>query len=265
LAIALPAGTVEKALNGLEALYRRGIRYPIPHAGAELDMTSAFPLSYSGLDQLEEIRGKDNRILLGVTGGVASGKTTVVRMLEQLGAPVIDFDLLSRDVVEPGKPAWKEIVAYFGEQVLLEDRTLDRKKLSEVVFRDMEKRKKLEGFIHPRVFEEFIRLVKEVTSKDPNVIIQVDVPLMIEINLQYVFHKVLLVYMPEEMQIERLIKRDRISQEMARNMIRSQLPIEEKKGYADFIVDNSGTLEETRRQVEEIWGKLKEIQRDRSA
>jgi len=265
LAIALPAGMVEKALNGLEALYRRGIRYPIPHAGAELDMTSAFPLSYSGLDQLEEIRGKDNRILLGVTGGVASGKTTVVRMLEQLGAPVIDFDLLSRNVVEPGKTAWKEIVAYFGEQVLLEDRTLDRKKLSEVVFRDMEKRKKLEGFIHPRVFEEFIRLVKEVTSKDPNAIIQVDVPLMIEINLQYVFHKVLLVYMPEEMQIERLIKRDPISQDMARNMIRSQLPIEEKRGYADFIVDNSGTLEETRRQVEEIWGKLKEIQRDRSA
>ncbi len=265
LAIALPAGTVEKALNGLEALYRRGIRYPIPHAGAELDMTSAFPLSYSGLDQLEKIRGKDNRILLGVTGGVASGKTTVVRMLEQLGAPVVDFDLLSRDVVEPGKPAWKEIVAYFGEQVLLEDRTLDRKKLSEVVFRDMEKRKKLEGFIHPRVFEEFIRLVKEYASKEPDVIIQVDVPLMIEINLQYVFHKVLLVYMPEEMQIERLIKRDRISEEMARNMIRSQLPIEEKRGYADFIVDNSGTLEETRKQVEEIWGKLKEIQRDRSA
>jgi dephospho-CoA kinase len=265
LAIALPAGTMEKALKGLEALYRRGIRYPISHAGAELDMTSAFPISYSGLDQLEEIRGKDNRILLGVTGGVASGKTTVVRMLEQLGAPVIDFDLLSRKVVEPGKPAWKEIVAYFGEQVLLEDRTLDRKKLSDIVFRDMEKRKKLEGFIHPRIFEEFIRLVKEITSKDPDAIIQVDVPLMIEMNLQYIFHKILLVYMPEEMQVERLMKRDRISEETARNMIRSQLPIEEKRGYADFIVDNSGTLEETRRQVEEIWKKLKEIQKNRSA
>jgi dephospho-CoA kinase len=200
-----------------------------------------------------------------VTGGVASGKTTVVRMLEELGAPVIDFDLLSRKVVEPGKPAWKEIIAYFGEQVLLEDRTLDRKKLSEVVFGDMEKRKKMEGFIHPRVFEEFIKLVKEVTSKDPHAIIQVDVPLMIEINLQYVFHKILLVYVPETMQVERLMKRDRISEEMAKNMIRSQLPIEEKKGYADFIVDNSGTLEDTRKQVVEIWGKLKEIQRDRSA
>jgi dephospho-CoA kinase len=265
LAIALPAGTMEKALSGLEALYRRGIRYPISHAGAELEMTSAFPVSYSRLDQLEELRGKDNRILLGVTGGVASGKTTVVRILEELGAPVIDFDLLSRKVVEPGQPAWKEIVAYFGEQVLLEDRTLDRKKLSEVVFRDTEKRKKLEGFIHPRVFGEFIKLVKELTSKDPDAIIQVDVPLMIEINLQYVFHKILLVYMPETMQVERLMMRDRISEEMARNMIRSQLSIEEKKGYADFIVDNSGTLENTRKQVQKIWGKLKEIQRNRSA
>jgi dephospho-CoA kinase len=214
---------------------------------------------------LEELRGKDNRILLGVTGGVASGKTTVVRMLEELGAPVIDFDLLSRKVVEPGQPAWKEIIAYFGEQVLLEDKTLDRKKLSEVVFRDREKRKKLEEFIHPRVFEEFIKLVKEITSKDPSAIIQVDVPLMIEINLQYVFHKILLVYMPETMQVERLMMRDRISEEMARNMIRSQLSIEEKKGYADFIVDNSGTLENTRKQVQKIWGKLKEIQRNRSA
>jgi dephospho-CoA kinase len=228
-------------------------------------MTSTFPVFHLGPDQLQEIRGKDNRILLGVTGGVASGKTTVTSMLEQLGAPLIDFDLLSRWVVEPGKPAWKEIVACFGEQVLLEDGTLDRKKLSEVVFRDREERRKLERFIHPRVFEEFIQLVKEVTSKDPNAIIQVDVPLMIEMNLQYLFHKILLVYMSEEMQVERLIKRDRISEEMARNMIRAQLPIEEKRGYADFIVDNSGTPEETRRQVLKIWEKLKEIQRDRSA
>ncbi len=265
LAIALPAGMMEKALRGLETLYRRGIRYPISHAGAELDVTSAFPISYSGLNQLEEIRGKDNRILLGVTGGVATGKTTVVQMFEQLGTPLIDFDLLSRWVVKPGKPAWKEIVAYFGEQVLLEDRTLNRKKLSEIVFRDTEKRKKLEEFIHPRIQEEFVKLVKEYTAKNPDAIIQVDVPLMIEVNLQYLFHKILLVYMPEEMQIERLMKRDQISHEMARNIIRAQLPIEEKRGYADFIVDNSGTLEETRRQVDEIWKKLKEIQRGRSA
>ena len=260
LVMALPAAMMEKALKGMEALYKKGIRYPISHAGAELDVTHAFPMSYGGMKQLEEIRGKDNRILLGVTGGIASGKTAVARMLEELGAPIIDFDVLSRVVVEPGKPAWEEIVAYFGEQVLQPDKALDRKKLSEIVFRDFEKRKKLESFIHPRIHDEFVRLVKDLTAKDPAVIIQVDIPLLIESNLQYLFHKILLVYIPKEMQVDRLMKRDQITREMATNILNSQLPIEEKRGYADFIVDNSGSLEQTRKQVEAIWQKLKEIQ-----
>jgi dephospho-CoA kinase len=210
-----------------------------------------------------EIRGKGNPILLGVTGGIASGKTTVARMLEQLGARLIDFDLLSRVVVEPGKPAWKDIIAYFGERVLLQDKTLDRKKIAEIVFRDSEKRKKLESFVHPRIYEEFRRFVKEYDTKDFNIIIQVVVPLLLEGNLQHLFHKILLVYIPEEMQIERVMKRDRISREMALNMLRSQFPIEEKRSYADFIVDNSGSLEETKRQVEEVWEKLKKIQKEK--
>jgi dephospho-CoA kinase len=259
LVMALPAGMMEKALRGLEALYKRGIRYPISHAGAELDVTYAFPMSYSGMKQLEEIRGKDNRILLGVTGGIASGKTAVARMLEELGAPIIDFDVLSRVVVEPGKPAWKEIVGYFGEQVLQEDKNLDRKKLSEIVFRDSEKRKKLESFIHPRIFDEFTRLVKEFAARDPEAIIQAVVPLLYEVNLQYLFHKVLLVYTPVEIQVERLMKRDGISREMAVNILSSQLPLEEKRSYADFIVDNSGSLEETQKQVQGIWEKLKKF------
>jgi len=212
---------------------------------------------------LEKIRGEGHRVLLGVTGGIASGKTVVARMLEEMGAPVIDFDLLSRVVVEPGKPAWKDIVGYFGEQVLLSDKTLDRKKLSEIVFRDPEKRKKLEGFTHPKIYEEFVRRVREYAAKDPEVIIQAVVPLLIEANLQSIFHKILLVYIPEEMQIKRLMERDHISREMARDILAAQLPIEEKKAYADFIIDNSGTLEETRRQVEEVWRRLKEFQRQK--
>jgi len=262
LVMALPAGMMEKAVRGLEALYKRGIRYPISHAGAELDVTYAFPMSYSGMKQLEEIRGKDNRVLLGVTGGIASGKTAVARMLEELGAPIIDFDVLSRVVVEPGKSAWKEIVAYFGEQVLQEDKTLDRKKLSEIVFRDLEKRKKLESFIHPGIFGEFTRLVKEFAAQDAGGIIQAVVPLLYEVNLQYLFHKILLVYTPEEIQIERLMKRDGISREMAVNILSSQLPLEEKRSYADFIVDNSGSLEETKKQVQEIWEKLKKFSKE---
>jgi dephospho-CoA kinase len=208
---------------------------------------------------MEEIRGGDGRILLGVTGGIASGKSTVARMLEQYGARLIDFDILSRVVVETGKPAWRDITAYFGEQVLLQDKTLDRKKLAEIVFRNSEKRKKLESFIHPRIYDEFRRLVKEYAAKDSNIVIQVVVPLLIEGNLQHLFHKILLVYIPEEMQIERMMRRDRVSREMAVNMLSSQLPIEEKRGYADFIIDNSGPLKETKRQVEEVWEKLKNL------
>jgi len=263
LVMALPAEMMEKALRGMEALYKKGIRYPISHAGAELDITQGFPAAYGGMKQVGDIRGRDNRLLLGVTGGIASGKTTVARMLEELGAPIIDFDGLSRLVVEPGKPAWNDIRDYFGEQVLQEDKALDRKKLAEIVFRDPEKRKKLEGFTHPRIYDEFSRLVKEFTQEDPNAIIPVVIPLLIEANLQYLFHKLLLVYVPPEEQIHRLMERDHISREMAQNILAAQLPIDEKKAYADFIVDNSGSLEETKRQVGEVWQKLKKIQEER--
>ena len=211
--------------------------------------------------QIEAIRGKDRRVLLGVTGGIASGKSTVARILKELGAHVIDFDVLSRVVVEPGKPAWNDIVAFFGEQVLNADKTLDRKKISAVVFRDAEKRKRLEGYIHPRIYEEFTRQVKELTTKDPQVIIQAVVPLLIEVNLQHLFDKILVVYVPEEIQIQRLMERDRISRETARNILSAQLSIEEKKGYADYLVDNSGPHENTEKQVQEIWRKLKEYQK----
>jgi len=260
LVMAIPAGMMEKALQGMEALYRRGIRYPISFAGAEKDLTTAFPMSYGELNELETLRGKDNRLLLGVTGGIATGKTVVSEMLEEMGAPIIDFDIIARQVVEPGKPALEEIVVYFGEQVLQEDGNLDRKKISDIVFRDIEKRKKLEGFTHPRISEEFIRQVNEITNSDPDAIIQVAVPLLIELNLQYRFHKILVVYAPREMQIERLMKRDGITREAAANMLKAQLPIDKKVEYADFVIHNEGSLEETRKQVKDLWELLKKIQ-----
>lgn len=260
MVMAMPAGMMEKALQGMEALYRRGIRYPISFAGAERDLTTAFPMSYGELNELETLRGKDNRLLLGVTGGIATGKTVVSKMLEEIGAPIIDFDVIARQVVEPDKPAWQEIVAYFGKQVLQEDRNLDRKKLSDIVFRDLEKRKKLESFTHPRINEEFVRQVDEITDKNPDAIIQVVIPLLIELNLQYRFHKILVVYAPEEMQIERLMKRDGITREAAANILKAQLPIDEKIGYADFVIHNKGSLEEAKKQVEELWESLKKIQ-----
>jgi dephospho-CoA kinase len=263
MVMAIPAEMMDKALNGMEALYRRGIRYPISYAGAETDVAHAFPAAYGAENMINKLRGNDNRLLLGVTGSIATGKTTVAGMLEERGARTIDFDVLSRVVVEPDKPAWTDIVAFFGEQILADDRSLDRTKLREIVFQDLEKKKKLESFQHPRIFEEFIKQVEQYAGEDPNVIIQAVVPLLIEVNMQSLFHNVLMVFASEEEQKKRLMKRDGSSEEMAMNMIRSQLSVDEKKGYCDLVIDNSGSPEQTRNQVEKLWKKLKKIQKER--
>jgi dephospho-CoA kinase len=263
LVMAIPVELMDKALNGMEALYRRGIRYPISYAGAETDVAHAFPAAYGAEDMINKLRGGDNRLLIGVTGSIATGKSTVAGMLEELGARTIDFDVLSRVVVEPDKPAWQDIVAYFGEQILADDRTLDRNKLREIVFQDLEKKKKLESFQHPRIYEEFIKQVEQYASEDPDVIIQAVIPLLIEVNMQSFFHNLIMVYASEGKQKKRLMKRDGSSEEMAMNMIRSQLSADEKKGYCDLVIDNSGSLEQTRKQVQKLWQKLKKIQGER--
>ena len=210
------------------------------------------------------IKGEHNHLLLGVTGGIASGKTVVAKMLEELGAPLIDFDVLARQVVKPGKPAFTLIVDYFGREVLQGDGTLDRKKLSKIVFQDTEKRNQMEGFTHPPIYEAFLKRVKAITEKAPEAIIQAVVPLLIEKNLQSIFDKVLVVYVPEEQQIERLVERDGISRKEAAHMLKAQLPINEKLAYADFVVHNKGSMEGTRKQVEEVWLELKRLQGEKA-
>jgi len=214
---------------------------------------------------LESIRGQDSRLLVAVTGGIASGKSAVSKMLEELGAPIIDYDVIAREIVDPGKPAWKDIVACFGEHVLKEDRQIDRKKLSDIVFQDTKKRKQLESFTHPRIIEEAARRADEIAGRNPNAILQVAVPLLVEINIQDKFDKVLVVYVSRETQIERLMKRDGITREAAESILKAQLPIEEKLRYADFVIHNEGTLEETRRQVEQVWKELEKCQKSVSS
>ena len=199
----------------------------------------------------------DSHLVLGVTGGIASGKTTVSAMLEELGAPLIDFDVIARQVVEPGRPALKSITGYFGKEILLENGTLNRKRVAEIVFSDSEKRKKLESFTHNAIFKEYLNQVSAITAGNPGAIIQVAVPLLIELNLQAMFDRVLVVYVSPEQQVERLAARDGISRDVAANILNSQLPIDEKVGQADYIIDNGGPLEKTRRQVEALWDKLK--------
>ncbi|MBW2609123.1 MAG: dephospho-CoA kinase [Deltaproteobacteria bacterium] len=222
------------------------------------------PIPLNSNSELEAICARSNILLLGVTGGIASGKTTVADMLKEMGAVVIDFDILAREVVELGKPAWKEIVDYFGRQVLHDNEILDRKKLSRSVFQDTEKRERLESFTHPRISEEFVKKVAEIANKDPDAIIQAIIPLLFEVNLQGLVHRTLVVHIPRDKQIERLIERDGISMEEAVNILDAQLPIDEKAGYADYVIYNENSLDATRKQVEELWQILSELQRQGS-
>ncbi len=231
-------------------------------------MVSQVPLSSGSTMPQEEqkaftsLLNKDRLLLLGVTGGIASGKSTVADMLAHLGAFTIDFDALARTVVEPEKPAWKEIIGHFGHEVLQEDGQLDRKKLGHIVFQDEKERKKLESLTHPRILEEYQARVNAVVEKDPDAIIQVVIPLLFEVQLEALVHKILVVYIPPAEQINRLIKRDGISRDEAARILKAQLPLDEKVKNADFVIHNNGPLDQTRRQVDALWDTLKGLQKN---
>jgi len=204
-------------------------------------------------------------LIAGLTGGIATGKSTVSEMFRKLGAYVIDFDVLSRVVVEPDMPAWKDIVQFFGESALNADRTLDRAKLGDIVFGDEERRKQLQGFIYPRLFEEYSRRIRDIEEKDSGAIVIADVPLLIEIRLQTMFEKIILVYAPEEQQLQRLIERDGFSHEDARKRLKAQMSIEEKLKHADYVVHNIGPLDSTEAEVQDIYKELQRLNRYRAS
>lgn len=199
-------------------------------------------------------------LLIGLTGGIASGKSTVAHMLEEMGSHVIDFDMLARRVVEPGRPAWKKIVDYFGRDILQGSGEIDRKRLSRIIFGNSEKRKRLEGFTHPFIADEFKGHVDEIASSDPDAIINAVVPMLFEAGMQALFHKVVVVYIPREEQIKRLIERDGISEGDAANILNAQMHIDEKIRQADFIINNENSIEETKRQVHDLWNTLRKLQ-----
>ena len=198
-------------------------------------------------------------LMVGLTGGIGSGKSTVAGMFEDEGAHVIDFDHLARIVVEPDKPAWREIIDYFGPEIMSSDRTLNRSALAEIVFSDNKSRKALEGFTHPRIFEERDALIKAIKGKDPFSIVIIDFPLLFELDLNKRFDKVILVYVPRDVQLRRLIKRDGIVKEEVEKRLDAQLPIVEKRSLSDYIIDNEGRLNDTRDQVRKVIHDLREL------
>ena len=200
---------------------------------------------------------------IGLTGSIATGKSLVSEYFRELGAPVIDWDLISRAVVEPGLPAWQDIIDYFGTEILQEDQRLDRVKLGRVVFNNEEKRKKLESFIHPRTIDEAQRQERDALKKDPEAVIIHDVPLLFEVSIDKRVEKTIFVYASEETQLNRLRERDGMNEEDALSRIRSQLSLAEKMKRADFVIDNNGSMEETRRQVQKLYHELSSLAKKR--
>jgi dephospho-CoA kinase len=191
-----------------------------------------------------------------LTGGIASGKSTVSRMFQELGAYLIDADKVARQVVEPGKPAWQEIVHYFGHDILQENHAIDRKKLGAIVFGQPEKRRVLNQLTHPRVIEEIQQQEQVWRQTHPEQVVLIDVPLLIEAAMHHKYRYVVLVYVPELIQLHRLMIRDNISKDEACTKIRSQLPLSEKVPYATHVINNDGTLVKTREQVRAVYQEL---------
>jgi len=198
---------------------------------------------------------------VGLTGGIASGKSTVAKMLEEKGAYLIDLDELAHFVEEPDRPAWKAIVEYFGSDILNEDRTINRVELGLIVFADHEKLSVLNNIVHPAVFEEWRRRIEDIYEKDPCAIVISDVPLLIEVGMQNLVDLVVLVHISPEEQIERLMDRSGYSRDEAERRVASQMPIDEKIPSADIVIENEDSIEVTSGIVDDVWHEL--IQRER--
>ncbi|MBQ0138978.1 MAG: dephospho-CoA kinase [Kurthia sp.] len=198
-------------------------------------------------------------MIIGLTGSIASGKSTVAKMLEQYEFPIVDADLVARVVVEPGKPALQQIKNKFGEDIVLEDGNLNRPKLGNIIFNDPKKRLDLNAIMHPAIRKEMLEQ-RDKCLRDGHPVVIMDIPLLFESKLQHFVEKILVVSVTEENQLRRLMERNELSEADARARISSQLPISVKEEGADAVIYNNESLEETQQQLEAIlrnWKVLK--------
>ncbi len=200
-------------------------------------------------------------LVVGLTGGVASGKTTVSQVLRQEGAILIDADQIARELVQPRTPAWSELIRVFGKEILEADESINRKKLAAMVFSNHQKRRLLEEILHPQIRNEIDRRVEEIRKKDPEAVVVVDAALLVETGAYRRMDKLIVVTATGAQQMERLRKRTGAAQEEAKGIISSQMALEEKVNVADFIIRNEGTMEETSKKAKEIFQELKTIAR----
>jgi dephospho-CoA kinase len=196
-------------------------------------------------------------VIVGLTGGIATGKSTVTQMLRELGAYVVDADVWARRVVEPGSDGLREIVESFGQTVLKADGSLDRAALANIVFHDASARERLNAITHPRVRAGMKEETESYQAAHPGEPVIWDVPLLFEGETRRLVDRTILVYTDETTQLARLMARNGYSEEEAVARIRSQMPIEEKRTLADYVIDNTGTLDYTREQVERVWNSIR--------
>lgn len=193
---------------------------------------------------------------VGLTGGIASGKSTVSEAFARLGAKVLDADEVAREVVLPGKPAWTKLRHTFGSEFFHPDGRLNRSKLRRLVFADPEQRSRLNAIVHPEVMKEINRRFEQLTTSAQDAVVVVDVPLLLEVGVAHRFDKVIVVYVEKSVQIKRLRQRDGLSMEGARRALSTQMVLDKKVEQADYVIDNSGTRDETQAQVEKVWQEL---------
>ncbi|GIN11692.1 dephospho-CoA kinase [Shouchella clausii] len=191
---------------------------------------------------------------VGLTGGIASGKSLVASYLEKRGIPVVDADKLARQVVEPGEPALAQIVATFGQNVLQADGKLDRKQLGAIIFGDEQKRMQLNQIVHPAI-RQLMKKQADLYEQRGYTRVVLDIPLLYESNLFHMVNQVWLVYVDEATQLQRLIERDGLTETEAKQRIAAQMPLTAKKAQADVLIDNNGSKENTYRQVDNALAK----------
>lgn len=190
---------------------------------------------------------------IGLTGGIATGKSTVSHMLVSLGAELIDADVIAREIMEPGHPVLAKVAEHFGEDILNPDGTLNRKQLGAVVFSDPEQRKVLNELTHPAIRNEMAARMKALEVADPHRLVVCDIPLLYESGQEGLYEQIMVVYVPREVQLERLMERDNLTLEQASSRLAAQMDIELKKSKADVLIDNRYGLDETKRQIEKFW------------
>jgi len=196
-------------------------------------------------------------LIVGLTGGIVSGKTTVAQTFKRLGAKIIDLDEIAREIVNPQQKAWKKIVQNFGVEILKDNQEINRKKLAKIVFSNQEKLNLLNQITHPVIIEVMKKQLNQISNQATrDVICLIDAPLLFEAHIEHMMDKIIVVYINEKEQMTRLHQREGLSKDDAIKRMRAQIPIEDKVHLADYVIDNSFSIEQTKEQVFQLWREL---------